>query len=225
VSVEATSESSGWNVVNEDLDEKSEMGVATHLRLWREAMIHDRMAHLVKDAFRGFSRSLQMRLNEHSVSFGHWTFLRILWENDGLTQRQLSEQAGLMEPTTFAALRAMEKLGYIFRKKYPDNHKKVYVFLTPTGRALKDKLVPLAEEVNEIALRNVTTAAVATTRETLLTIIQNLARDEDEPGNKDRRVLSTREFSRLIAGAKPRRPSARRNVGARRQRDRGDGVT
>ena len=77
------------------------------LRHWREAVPDDRFAHLVKDAGRGLTRALQMRLTEHSVSFGHWTFLRILWVEDGLTQRELSERAGLMEPTTFSALKAM----------------------------------------------------------------------------------------------------------------------
>ena len=56
-----------------------------------------------------------MRLAEHQVAFGHWAFLRILWETDGLTQRELSVQAGVMEPTTFAAIKAMEKLGYVAR--------------------------------------------------------------------------------------------------------------
>ena len=39
-------------------------------------------------------RALQARLAAHGVSFGHWTFLRILWERDGLTQRELSAEAG-----------------------------------------------------------------------------------------------------------------------------------
>jgi hypothetical protein len=54
----------------------------------------DRLAHLVKDTSRALVRSLQARLAEHDVSFGHWTFLRILWEHDGLTQRSLSAEAG-----------------------------------------------------------------------------------------------------------------------------------
>src|SRR5581483_3198317 len=75
----------------------------------------DRVAHLTKEAWRGFVRALQARLAAHGVTFGHWTFLRILWERDGLTQRELSEQAGVMEPTTFSALKAMERLGYVRR--------------------------------------------------------------------------------------------------------------
>src|SRR5690606_33964030 len=61
---------------------------------WREAVPHDRLAHLIKDATRALVRGLQMRLADHNVSFGHWAFLRILWEQDGLNQRELSEQAG-----------------------------------------------------------------------------------------------------------------------------------
>lgn len=151
------------------------------LRHWREAVPGDRVAHLVKDATRALVRALQARLAEHAVSFGHWTFLRILWEHDGLTQRELSQQAGVMEPTTFAAIRAMEALGYVERRQAPDNRKNVYVFLTRRGRALKRKLVPLAEEVNRVALQGVPAVEVARLRKLLLAIIENLARDEAGP--------------------------------------------
>ena len=83
-----------------------------------------------------------------------------------------------MEPTTFTALKAMERLGYIRRKQVAGNRKNVYVFLTPKGRALKTRLVPIAEEVNRIAVSGIARDDVARTRAHLLTIIENLARDE-----------------------------------------------
>jgi MarR family transcriptional regulator, organic hydroperoxide resistance regulator len=164
------------------------------LRHWREAVPNDRLAHLVKDATRALVRALQMRLGEHGVSFGHWTFLRILWESDGLTQRELSEQAGVMEPTTFSAVKAMERLGYVVRRRRPGNRKKVYVFLTGEGRGLRRKLVPLAEEVNRIAVHDVRSREIARARKLLLSIIENLARDEQRA---DMRMPSTRELGRL----------------------------
>ena len=173
------------------------------LRHWREAVPDDRLAHLVKDTSRALVRALQMRLAEHGVSFGHWTFLRILWEHDGLTQRELSEQAGVMEPTTFAALQAMERLGYLERRQLPANRKNVHAFLTPRGRALKEKLVPLAEDVNRVAVQGLDPADVARMRQALLALIENLARDEAASENPARRVPSTRELSKLsLAGAK-----------------------
>jgi len=176
------------------------------LHHWREAVPEDRLAHLVKDATRALVRALQMRLAEHGVSFGHWTFLRILWERDGLTQRELSGQAGVMEPTTFSALTAMEKIGYVRRRRVAENRKNVYVFLTAKGRALKEKLVPLAEDVNRAAVTDIPDEDISKTREILIAIIVNLARDEARTADGARRVPSTRELARLIAaGAKRRR--------------------
>lgn len=170
------------------------------LRHWRDAAPDDRLAHLVKDAMRGLGRALHMRLVQHKVSFGHWTFLRILWEEEGLTQRALSERAGVQEPTTFSALKTMEKLGFVERRRLPASRKNVYVFLTPRGRALKRKLVPLAVSVNQIAVEGASEADIATTRRTLLVIIENLARDEASASGK-RRVPSTREQAQTIADA------------------------
>jgi MarR family transcriptional regulator, organic hydroperoxide resistance regulator len=172
---------------------------AEMLRHWHESVPNDRLAHLVKDAGRSMVRALQMRLAEHSVSFGHWTFLRILWETDGLTQRELSEQAGVMAPTTFAAVTAMEKLGLVERQQRPENKKNTHVYLTAQGRTLKDKLVPLAVEVNEISVTGLSEREIKTARKVLLTIIENLAEDESGSTNPMRRVLSTRELGKLIA--------------------------
>lgn len=149
----------------------------TILQHWREAVPNDRFAHLVKDATRSFQRSLQMRLAEHDVPFGHWTFLRALWERDGLTQKQLSDQVGVMEPTTFAAVKAMETRGWIERRQMAENRKNMHVYLTDAGRCLKEKLVPLAEEVNSLSVTGLSDTDVATARRVLLAIITNLAED------------------------------------------------
>lgn len=151
------------------------------LRHWHEAVPNDRMAHLVKDATRSFLKSLQSRLAQRNVQLGHWTFLRILWERDGLTKRELSAEAGVMEPTTVVAIRAMESLGYVTLEQRPDNRKNIYVFLTPQGKRLKKALVPLAEEVNALAMAGLSDADVAVTRRALLVMIDNLARDGVDP--------------------------------------------
>ncbi|MHA7684341.1 MarR family winged helix-turn-helix transcriptional regulator [Cupriavidus sp. PET2-C1] len=160
---------------------------------------NERLAHMVKDAARAYIRALQMRLAEHTVSYGHWTILRILWDHDGLSQRELSDLAGVTEPTTFAAVKALEALGYIERTHLPGNKKNVHVFLTKTGRALKRKLVPLAEEVNAISVEGVSAEDVAIARKVLIAINHNLAKDEEQAQGTARRMPSTRELGRLLA--------------------------
>jgi MarR family transcriptional regulator, organic hydroperoxide resistance regulator len=182
---------------------KAPLATQSILRHWREALPNDRLAHLVKDATRALVRALQMRLAAHAVSFGHWTYLRILWEGDGLTQRELSEQAGVTEPTTFAALKAMERLGYIRRRRR--DRKRVDILLTAKGRRLRDELVPLAEEVNSVAAHGVRKADIVATRGVLLSIIANMARDEAEA---DMRMPSTRELARRPRAGGKRRPAS-----------------
>lgn len=169
------------------------------LRHWRDAVPDDRLAHLVKDAARAMIRGLQMRLAQHEVSFGHWAYLRVLWETDGLTQKELSDETGTTTPTTFSAVSAMEKLGYVERRYAPDNRKNTHVFLTSRGKALKGKLVPLAEEVNEISVNGLKATEINIARKVLLTIIENMARDEAESDDPARRIPSTREVGNLIA--------------------------
>jgi DNA-binding MarR family transcriptional regulator len=93
----------------------------------------------------------------------------------------------------------MEKLGYITRKQTPDNKKNVYVWLTAKGRGLKQRLEPLAEDVNRIAIQGVPASDIAATRKTLLAIIENLAQEELSSTDQKRRVPSTRAVSRRIA--------------------------
>jgi MarR family transcriptional regulator, organic hydroperoxide resistance regulator len=175
------------------------------LKHWQDAVPNDRLAHLVKDVTRAFIRALQARLAEHAVSFGHWAFLRILWERDGLNQRELSEQAGVMEPTTFAAIQAMEKLGYVTRLQRQNDRRMVIIHLTAKGRLLKSKLVPLAEEVNGIGIRGIKAADVATTRHTLLAILDNLADDERRSMEGQRRRQRAPKVC-AIAGRAAARP-------------------
>ena len=150
---------------------------AAILHHWREAVPNDRLAHLVKDATRVFQRALQARLAENDVSFGHWSFLRILWEHDGLTQRELSNAAGVMEPTTHSALNAMEQLGLIQRRRFEGDQRNLHIFLTAAGKKLKTKLVPHAIAVNDLAVKDISAADISTPRRVLVDMIENLARN------------------------------------------------
>src|ERR671912_2557274 len=54
-------------------------------------------------------RLLQSRIAPYGVTLGMWYFLRALWEEDGLTQSELSQRVGTMDPTTLSAIAGMER--------------------------------------------------------------------------------------------------------------------
>ena len=91
----------------------------------------------VRDAARALVRSLSVRLAEHQVSFGHWSFLRVLWVGDGLTQRELSERAGRHGADDISG---DQDNGAAWLCRAPPARRrpqKIYIHLTPKGRSLE----------------------------------------------------------------------------------------
>jgi DNA-binding MarR family transcriptional regulator len=110
------------------------------------------IGYQVRITNRAFQRALQARIEPNGITWGMWWFLRVLWHEDGLTQRQLSQRVGMMEATTVTALNNMEKVGLIRRVRNTEDRRKTNVFLTEHGRDLRDALLPLAAEVNAVGL-------------------------------------------------------------------------
>ncbi|MCG7630128.1 MarR family transcriptional regulator [Epibacterium sp. MM17-32] len=152
----------------------------------------ERIARLVRLAARGFNRALQLRLQTQNVTFGQWIFLRILWQEDGLSQRELSERAHLTEPTAHTALSRMEELGYIERRNVAGNRRRQHAFLTEKGWELRELLEPLAHEVNNAAIRGLSGAEEKTLRKALAVMIRNLEDDEEKAALSGVRVPPTR---------------------------------
>ena len=132
------------------------------------------VGYLLRDTYRAFTKILQARISAHGVTIGQWYFLRVLWEEDGLTQRELSQRVGMMEPTTVTALNGMEKRDYVKRVRNTDDKRKVNIYLTKKGRALRNVLLPHAIDVNIRSVQGVSVEDVETIRRVLHTMRQNL---------------------------------------------------
>ena len=122
-----------------------------------------------------FERDLSIFLASEDVPIGMWYFLRALWEEDGLSQRELSERAGSTAPAAVEQLRNMEDRGFIRRERGSVDKRKVHVFLTKEGRALR-RLVSYAADVNAIALEGLSEGEIGFLRFVLSRIKENFAR-------------------------------------------------
>ena len=120
----------------------------------------DSVGYQIRSTHRLLQRFLQLKIEPHGITLGMWYFLRALWHEDGLTQRELSNRAGTMEPTTLSAILAMEKRGVVRRVRNRGDRRKRHIYLTPKGRALKAKLIPLAREVVDTAVQNLSRGEV-----------------------------------------------------------------
>ena len=146
------------------------------------------IGYLTRIAFRAFSRALEGRTGKYGVSSGQWRFLRVLWREDGLTQRELSRRVGMREPTTVIALKSLERSGFVVREKSVEDRRKVHVYLTPEAKALEQVLLPAVAEVNDIALAGLTDEEISVLRKALSQVGRNLAADVIEDSITDSAV-------------------------------------
>ena len=134
--------------------------------------------YLVRDAHRAFQWLLERRIASYGVTRGQWYFLRVLWIDDGLSQRELSARVGMMEPTTVIALRSMEKAGLIQRERSDDDRRKVRVLLTAKAKRLRNELLGVARGITDAAEEGIAARDLAAFRRVIARMTENLDRIE-----------------------------------------------
>lgn len=133
------------------------------------------IAFLTREITRNYTRNLQNAIAPYGILIGQYHFLRVLWEKDEITQRELAATVGMKESTTFTALAGMEKQGLLTRKRDSDDRRKMTVKLTDKGRGLKPKLIPIAKAVNDRPLTALTPEQVSDLKAMLEILRNNLA--------------------------------------------------
>ena len=147
------------------------------------------VGYQIRCTHRALQRFLQSKIEPHGVTLGMWYFLRALWNEDGLNQRELSHRVGTMEPTTLGAILNMEKKGLVRRVQNKKDRRKWHVHLTPKGRALKAELIPLAREVVDTAVQSLSRKEVRQLLEGLAEVQKNLHAMVSQPDEINSRMV------------------------------------
>jgi len=137
----------------------------------------DSLGFQVRRCHRAFDRVLNAYLGREGLTSGFWYFLRALWQENGATQKRLSQLNNVTEPTTVTTLNAMTRIGLVRRERNIDDRRKLNVFLTPRGEALRAELMPYAFRINAIASEGIPAAELETCLSVLKRMSANLTRE------------------------------------------------
>jgi DNA-binding MarR family transcriptional regulator len=129
---------------------------------------------LIRTTHRLFWRVLDRRLAEFGITPEMWTYLRVIWHEEGLSLRQIAERLNLEGPTVGTAVKIMESRGLIVRKRNQHDGREWRIYLRPRGRSLKRKLLPIAERTNAEAKAGLSAGEIQTLKGALLKMQANL---------------------------------------------------
>ncbi|NOH78255.1 MarR family transcriptional regulator [Vibrio sp. RE86] len=94
------------------------------------------------------SKLFDSELKKHGLTIALWPTLMCLWEEEGVTQREIAKKSKVENSTTTRTLDKLEKLGLVERQADPESRRSFRIYLTDEGRALESKLIPIPARIN-----------------------------------------------------------------------------
>ncbi|MBL4615705.1 MAG: MarR family transcriptional regulator [Magnetovibrio sp.] len=110
------------------------------------------LTYVVNHISRQLSQALNAELQSHGVAPGQFPVLLCLWEQDGLSQRELYQRVKIEQATMSNTLKRMERDCLIYRETDPEDRRSTRIHLTGMAKNLEAKLTKGAKAVNKVAL-------------------------------------------------------------------------
>jgi len=122
---------------------------------------------LANQMARLFAQALAEALAPLDLAPAQFMTLIVLWEEEGITQKDLVLKLDVEQATMASTLSRMERDGLIIRRPHPEDNRAQLIYPTPQAKALREQALAEARKVNAIALSDLS----ATERECLITLM------------------------------------------------------
>lgn len=122
--------------------------------------------------------ALQRRFKEsgYEITGEQWGILRHLWEEEGISQREIGEKASKDKPNITRMLDALENKRLILRQPDSQDRRKFCVYLTKEGKQLHECLFPLVKDLRDRITRDLSPSEIDLLMKVLNKINQNIGK-------------------------------------------------
>lgn len=132
------------------------------------------LGYVVNHLSRLMTQALGDETANLGVTPGQLPVLMCLWEQDGLTQRELYQRVHIEQATMSNTLSRMERDGLVKRKPDPDDRRASRVMLTPKAKKIEADLVEATKAVTKKALGDLKKKDKKTVMDLMGAMIDNL---------------------------------------------------
>ncbi len=121
-------------------------------------IVNQSLGYLLGQAAKKTVARFSQLMQEHGIDIGlsGWIVLSRLWEEDGLSQQEISDRSGVAKPNISTYCDKLEKESYLVRAADQVDRRNYRLFLTNKGKDLKARCQQLAQQSNEETLLNLT---------------------------------------------------------------------
>ena len=110
--------------------------------------------------------------------------LHVLWENDGISNRELSKKSGLAMSSLTTMLERMEEKKLLERRVDENDKRKILIFLTDYAKSLKSEYDEISDKMTEISFEGISDEKRLAFEATLEKVLYNFEKAEQEFNKK-----------------------------------------
>ena len=110
--------------------------------------------------------------------------LHVLWENDGISNQELSKRSGLAMSSLTTMLERMEEKNLLTRKGCPKDKRKCLLFLTEHANFLKKEYDEISDKMTKLSFEGISEDERLAFEKTLENVLHNLEKAEQEFSKK-----------------------------------------
>jgi DNA-binding MarR family transcriptional regulator len=120
------------------------------------------------------TRAINARLRPYGLDYPRWRVLAVLQEHSGATMGQLADLTSVDRTTLTRTLGLMEEARLVARQERESDRRSLVISLTPKGRRIFARILPLTLAETDRALTGFSSAEIAALRGRLKRIADNL---------------------------------------------------
>ena len=110
--------------------------------------------------------------------------LHVLWENDGISNRELSKKSGLAMSSLTTMFERMEEKKLLERRVDENDKRKILIFLTDYAKSLKSEYDEISDKMTEISFEGISDEERLAFEATLEKVLYNFEKAEQEFNKK-----------------------------------------
>ncbi len=143
-------------------------------------MLEDSLGFLLSRTDMRLKNELMRRFREYDITTEQWSVLNFLWKHEGITPKELADKSFKDKPNTNRILEKLQAKAFIVRKPHPTDNRAFQIFVTERGWALRDELIPIAQQLLDEGTKGINKDQVEQLKGLLNQIYKNLNEGESE---------------------------------------------
>jgi DNA-binding MarR family transcriptional regulator len=139
----------------------------------RDRHLDDLLPYLMNRLIARMNQNLADDLRKRGFTFQDWRVLAVLAAHEGTNLTELAEATVIPQPSVSRLAANLAKRGYVARENGKTDSRNVHLFITAKGRAVYDKMLPLAVGEYRAAMKGFSATEYENLRGALLRMMNN----------------------------------------------------